>query len=121
MASTGNASRSVGEPPGVAPMNLFLAASSHSPEAIIRSVKQGLYVTELIGFGVNLVTGDYSRGAAGLWIEDGELAYPVEEVTIAGNLREMFQNIESVGNDLELRGRIAAPTIKISRMIVAGN
>jgi PmbA protein len=121
MASTGNASRSVGEPPGVAPTNLFLAPGSHSPEAIIRSVTHGLYVTELIGFGVNLVTGDYSRGAAGLWIENGELAYPVEEVTIAGNLKEMFHNIERVGNDLELRGRIASPTIMISRMMVAGN
>ena len=73
-----------------------------------------------IGFGVNMVTGDYSRGAAGIWIENGELAYPVEEVTIAGNLKEMFQNIEMIGNDLEMRGRIAAPTIKISRMTVAG-
>jgi len=121
MPSTGNASRSVGEPPGVAPTNFFLAAGPHSPEAIIQTVKNGFFVTELIGFGVNLVTGDYSRGAAGLWIENGELAYPVEEVTIAGNLKEMFQNIEMVGNDLELRARITAPTIKISRMTVAGN
>jgi PmbA protein len=121
MASTGNASRSVGEPPGVAPLNFYLAPGMHSPDAIIRSVKQGFYVTELIGFGVNMVTGDYSRGAAGLWIEDGELSYPVEEVTIAGNLKEMLQNIEMVGNDLEMRGRIAAPTIKISQMTVAGN
>ena len=121
MASTGNASRSVGEPPGVAPTNFFFAAGMHTPEQIIKSVRQGFYVTELIGFGVNLVNGDYSRGAAGLWIENGELTYPVEEVTIAGNLKEMFQNIEMVGNDLEMRGRIAAPTIKISQMTVAGN
>ena len=121
MASTGNASRSVGEPPGVAPTNFFLEKGSHTPEEIIRSISNGFYVTELIGFGVNLVTGDYSRGAAGLWIENGELAYPVEEVTIAGNLKEMLQNIEMVGSDLELRGRIAAPTVKISRMTVAGN
>jgi PmbA protein len=121
MESTGNASRSVGEPPGVAPANFFFAAGGHTPEDIIKTVKQGFYVTELIGFGVNLVTGDYSRGAAGLWIENGELTHPVEEVTIAGNLKEMFQNIEMVGNDLELRGRIAAPTIKISQMTVAGN
>ena len=121
MASTGNASRSVGEPPGVAPSNFYLAPGMHSPDAIIRSVKQGFYVTELIGFGVNMVTGDYSRGAVGLWIEDGELSYPVEEVTIAGNLKEMFQNIEMVGDDFEMRGRIAAPTIKISQMTVAGN
>jgi PmbA protein len=121
MASTGNASRSVGEPPGVSPSNFYLAPGTYSPEEMIRSVKQGFYVTELIGFGVNMVTGDYSRGAAGLWIENGELGYPVEEVTIAGNLKEMFQNIEMVGNDLEMRGRIAAPTVKIAQMTVAGN
>jgi PmbA protein len=121
MASTGNASRSVGEPPGVAPLNFYLVPGIHSAEAIIGSVKRGFYVTELIGFGVNMVTGDYSRGATGLWIENGELSYPVEEVTIAGNLKEMFQNIEMIGKDLEMRGRIAAPTIKIAQMTVAGN
>ena len=121
MASTGNASRSVGEPPGVAPTNFFFAPGSHTPEEIIKTVKQGFYVTELIGFGVNMVTGDYSRGAAGLWIEDGELTRPVEEVTIAGNLKEMFQNIEMIGDVLELRGRIAAPTVKIAQMTVAGD
>jgi PmbA protein len=121
MASTGNASRSVGEPPGVSPSNFYLAPGTYSPEEMIRSVKQGFYVTELIGFGVNMVTGDYSRGASGLWIENGELGYPVEEVTIAGNLKEIFQNIEMVGNDLEMRGRIAAPTLKIAQMTVAGN
>jgi PmbA protein len=121
LVSTGNAARSVGEPPGVAPANFYLTPGRYSPEEIIGSVKRGLYVTELIGFGVNMVTGDYSRGAAGLWIENGELAYPVEEVTIAGNLKAMFQNIEMVGNDLELRGRIAAPTIKISQMTLAGD
>jgi PmbA protein len=121
MVSTGNASRSVGEPPGVASANFYLAPGKESPEEIINTVKSGLYVTEMIGFGVNMVTGDYSRGVAGLWIENGEIAYPVEEITIAGNLKEMFQNIEVVGNDLELRGRIASPTIRISRMTVAGD
>lgn len=121
MASTGNASRSVGEPPGVSPANFFLVPGKDSPEQIIATVDHGLYVTELIGFGVNMVTGDYSRGAAGLWIENGELTYPVEEITIAGNLKEMFQNIEMVGSDLELRGRIASPTIKISQMTIAGD
>ncbi len=121
MPSTGNAARSVGEPPGVAPCNFYLAPGTHSPEEIVASVKQGFYVTEQIGFGVNLITGDYSRGAAGIWIENGALAYPVEEVTIAGNLKEMWQSIEMVGNDLEMRGRIAAPTIKIARMTVAGD
>ena len=119
--STGNAARSVGEPPGVAPTNFYLSPGSYSPEKIIASVEEGFYVTELIGFGVNLVTGDYSRGAAGIWIEKGELAYPVEEVTIAGNLKEILLNIEMVGNDLEMRDRICAPTVKISRMTVAGN
>jgi len=121
MKSTGNASRSVGEAPGVSPANFYLAPGKDSPEQIVKSVKAGLYVTEMIGFGVNMVTGDYSRGAAGLWIENGELAFPVEEVTIAGNLKAMFQNIEMVGNDLELRGRIASPTIKISQMTIAGD
>lgn len=121
MKSTGNASRSVGSPPGVAAGNFYLAGGRHSPEQIISSVKAGLYVTEMIGFGVNMVTGDYSRGAAGLWIENGGFTYPVEEVTIAGNLKEMFENIDMVGSDLELRGRIAAPTIKISSMTVAGD
>jgi PmbA protein len=121
MSSTGNASRSVGEPPSVAPTNFYLAPGTETPESIIASVKSGLYLTETIGFGVNLVTGDYSRGAAGIWIENGELSYPVEEITIAGNLQEMFKNIEAVGNDLEMRGRICAPTIKISRMTVAGD
>ena len=119
--STGNAARSVGEPPGVSPTNFYLSPGPYTPEKIIASVEEGFYVTELIGFGVNLVTGDYSRGAAGLWIDKGELAYPVEEVTIAGSLKEMMMNIEMVGNDLEMRNRISAPTIKISRMTVAGD
>lgn len=121
LESTGNASRAVGEPPGVSATNLFLAAGPYRPDEILKSVEDGFYVTELIGFGVNLVTGDYSRGAVGIWIHRGELAYPVEEVTIAGNLKEMLQNIEMVGNDLEMRERISSPTIKISRMTVAGN
>jgi len=119
--STGNAARSVGEPPGVAPTNFYLASGPHTPQEIIASVEEGFYVTELIGFGVNLVTGDYSRGAAGLWIHKGELAFPVEEVTIAGNLKEMLLHIEMVGSDLEMRDRVSAPTLKISRMTVAGN
>jgi PmbA protein len=120
MASTGNASRSVGEPPGVSPANFYLLPGKDSPEQIIGSVKSGLYVTEMIGSGVNMLTGDYSRGVAGLWIEDGELAFPVEEITIAGNLKDMFHNIEMVGDDLDMRGRVVAPTLKISRMTIAG-
>jgi len=121
MPSTGNAARSVGENPSVASTNFFMQAGTTTPEAIIGSVSQGFYVTELIGFGVNMVTGDYSRGASGFWIENGELAYPVEEVTIAGNLKQIFEQIEVVGNDLEFRGRMASPTIKITEMTVAGN
>jgi len=121
LPSTGNASRSVGESPSVGPTNFYLAPGTQSPEDIIRSVKDGLFVTELIGFGINMVTGDYSRGAGGFWIENGELAYPVEEITIAGNLRQMFKEIESVGRDLVFRGRISSPTLKIAEMMVAGN
>lgn len=121
LPSTGNASRSVGESPSVGPTNFYLAPGSRSADDIIRTVKDGLYVTELIGFGINMVTGDYSRGASGFWIENGELAYPVEEITIAGNLKQMFRDIEMVGNDLTFRGRIASPTVKIAEMTVAGS
>lgn len=121
MASTGNASRSVGENPTVGATNLFLFPGSHSPEEILKSMKRGLFVTELIGFGVNLITGDYSRGAVGFWIENGEITHPVEEITIAGNLTQMLKDIEMVGNDLEFRGRIASPTVKIRKMMVAGH
>ncbi len=120
LASTGNASRGVGESPSVGPTNFYVVPGATDPAEIIRSVRGGLYVTELIGFGVNMVTGDYSRGAAGLWIENGELAYPVEEITIAGNLKRMFADIEMVGNDLVFRGRIASPTIKLGEMTIAG-
>jgi PmbA protein len=121
LASTGNASRSVGESPSAGPTNFYLVPGAVPPADIIRSVKRGLYVTELIGFGINMVTGDYSRGAAGFWIENGELAYPVEEITIAGNLKRMFLDIDMIGSDLEFRGRIASPTIKIGEMTIAGN
>jgi PmbA protein len=117
---TGNAARSTGEAPSVSPTNLYLQPGPYSPEEIIRTVKSGLYLTELIGFGVNAVTGDYSRGASGLWIEDGELAYPVQEITIAGNLKEMFMSIEMIGNDLVWRSSIVAPTLKIAEMMIAG-
>jgi PmbA protein len=120
LSSTGNASRSVGEAPSAGATNFYLSPGTVSPEEIIRSVKRGLYVTELIGFGINMVTGDYSRGAVGFWIENGELAYPVEEITIAGNLKDMWMGIEAIGNDLAFRGRIASPTVKISEMTVAG-
>jgi PmbA protein len=121
LASTGNAVRGVGDSPTAGPTNFFLQAGPHDPAEIIRSVDSGLYVTELIGPGVNLVTGDYSRGAVGLWIEQGALAYPVEEITVAGNLKEMLLGIEMVGNDLTFRNSVVAPTLKIRRMTVAGH
>ena len=121
LASTGNASRSVGENPSVGPTNFYLAPGTKTAQDIIKTVKQGLYVTDLIGFGINMVTGDYSRGAAGFWIEGGELAYPVEEITIAGNLKDMFAGIEMIGSDLVFRGRIASPTVKIAEMMLAGS
>ncbi len=120
MASTGNAARGPGETPSVSPTNLFLHPGGASSDEIIRSVKEGLYVTDLIGFGVNPVTGDYSRGASGMWIDHGELAYPVQEVTIAGNLKQMFRDIEMIGNDLEFRGSVASPTVKIREMMLGG-
>ena len=92
-----------------------------SREEIIGGVESGLYVTSLMGFGVNLVTGDYSRGATGLWIEKGELTHAVEEITIAGNLAEMLQNISAIGNDLIFRSVVAAPTLRIDGMTIAGS
>jgi len=92
-----------------------------TPEQIIADVKTGLYVTETMGHGVNLVTGDYSHGASGLWIENGEIAYPVEEITIAGNLKDMYKNIVAIGNDLVFHGASAAPTLRIEGMTIAGS
>lgn len=121
LQTTGNAVRGVAGPPGVGPKNFYLAPGAFSREEILRSVKSGLYVTELIGFGVNIVTGDYSRGAAGMWIENGELAFPVEEVTIAGSFPEILRHLTMVGSDLEFRSALAAPTLLIEGLTVAGN
>jgi PmbA protein len=120
MRTTGHAVRGVGDVPTVSPTNFHLLPGPHTPDAIIGSIARGLYVTELIGFGVNTVTGDYSRGAAGLWIEDGRLTHAVEEVTIAGNLANMLAGIEMVGDDLVFRTAVASPTLKIGAMTVAG-
>lgn len=121
MQSTGNASRGITGAPGIGAGNLFLESASPLPPAsILSDIKGGFYVTELIGQGVNLVTGDYSRGASGLWIENGELSYPVEGVTIAGNLREVFRNISAVGNDMVFRSSVASPTLRIDGMTIAG-
>src|SRR6202008_640325 len=117
---TGNGSRAASGVVTIGPTNFYLKAGSHTPEEIVSSIQSGLYVVELIGFGVNTVTGDYSRGAVGLWIENGKLTYPVQEVTIAGNLRAMLNDIEMIGNDVTFLGSIAAPTIKISNMVISG-
>jgi PmbA protein len=120
MTSTHHAVRD-GSGVSVSTSNLMLLPGTASPAELIASVKNGFYVTELIGFGVNGVTGDYSRGAAGMWIENGELSHPVEEVTVAGNLLDMFTALEGIGNDLVLRDRTVSPTLLIGRMVVAGN
>lgn len=120
MKTTGNASRGLAGNAGIGHGNFYAAAGVQTPEQIIAGVRNGFYVTEMMGFGVNIVTGDYSRGAAGLWIRDGELAFAVSEVTIAGNLREMLLGIEAVGSDLKFRGSLACPTLKIGEMTVGG-
>ena len=120
MKSTGNASRGLAGNPGTGAGNLFLAAGDMRHDEIISGVQSGLYVTELLGPGINLVTGDYSRGASGLWIENGQLTYPVQEITIAGNLQQMFQNITAIGDDLVFRGSVASPTLRIDGMTIAG-
>jgi PmbA protein len=118
--TTGNAARGLTGNPGIGSGNFFLQPGQSTPREIIADVKSGLYVTEFLGFGVNLVTGDFSRGASGLWIENGELTFPVEEITVAGNLRDMFRNVSVIGNDLEFRSSIAAPTLRIDGMTIAG-
>jgi PmbA protein len=118
MKSTGNAARGLVGVPTVEAGNLYIQPGRYSPREIIGSVTRGLYVTELIGFGVNIVTGDYSRSASGVWIENGELTFPVQGVTIAGNLKDMLNKIEMVGNDLEFRGSVVAPTLLVSQMII---
>jgi PmbA protein len=120
MKTTGNASRGLTGNAGIGHGNFYLEKGVQTPEQIIAGVANGFYVTQLMGFGVNIVTGDYSQGASGLWIRNGELAFAVSEVTIAGNLKDMLMGIEAVGSDLEFRGSLAAPTIKIGEMTVAG-
>jgi PmbA protein len=118
LRSTGNAGRGLVGAPSVDAGNLYIQPGSHSPDEIIRSVSRGLFVTELIGFGVNIVTGDYSRSASGIWIENGELTFPVQGVTIAGNLKEMLNSVEMVGNDLDFRGSVVSPTLLIGSMTI---
>jgi PmbA protein len=121
MKSTHNASRGLAGAPGIGCGNLYLEPGTLTLEQIIADVHAGLYVTSLMGFGVNVVTGDYSQGATGLWIENGQLTHAVEEVTIAGNLAEMLRNVTAIGNDLEFRGAVASPTLRIDGMMIAGS
>ncbi len=119
LQTTGHASRGTSSPPSPSSSNLYLEPGEVNPQELIKDIKQGLYVNELIGFGVNGVTGDYSRGASGFWIENGEISYPVSEVTIASNLIDMFENL-SVANDLQFRYGTDAPTVCVEGMTVAG-
>lgn len=119
LTPTGHATRGTSGPPSPSPTNVYLAPGPLSPTELMADIKDGLYVTELMGQGVNGVTGDYSRGAAGFWIENGQIAYPVSEITIAGNLKDMFRRIVPA-SDLRLRYGIDAPTIRIDGMTVAG-
>jgi PmbA protein len=121
MQSTGKASRGLAGAPGIGGGNYFLEPGALTPEQVIGGVPSGLYVLQTMGHGVNLVTGDYSVGASGLWIENGELAYPVEQITIAGNLKDIFRNVVAIGNDLEFRGSGAVPTLRVEGMTVAGS
>ncbi|RMF11712.1 MAG: TldD/PmbA family protein [Alphaproteobacteria bacterium] len=119
LRSNGRARRSTSSPPAPGTSNLYMAPGSVSPDALISDIKSGFYVTELIGMGVNPVTGDYSKGAAGFWIENGKITYPVSEITIAGNLKDMFRAL-APADDLEFRIGTDAPTIRIDGMTVAG-
>ena len=120
LKSTHNASRGLAGTPGIGCGNLYLEPGRLTPEEIVAETHTGLYVTSLMGFGTNIVTGDYSRGATGLWIENGQLTHAVEEVTIAGNLAEMLMNVTAIGNDLVFRGSVACPTLRIDGMTIAG-
>ena len=111
MVTTGNAG-------GV--RNLTIDPGDKNLPELLQTMGTGLLVTELIGFGVNNVTGDYSRGAAGYWVEGGEIQYPVDEITVAGNLKDMFMNIVEVGNDVDLRGNTRTGSVLIEQMMIAG-
>jgi PmbA protein len=121
MTSNHKASRGLAGAPGIGGGNYFLEPGTLTPEQIIADVPNGFLVLQTMGTGVNLTTGDYSLGASGLWIENGESAYPVEEITIAGNLKDMFHNVVAIGNDLEFRGSGAVPTVRVEGMTIAGS
>jgi PmbA protein len=120
LSTTGHAQRSASSVPSPGPTNLHLEPGALSPEQMVREISEGFYVTDLIGMGVNSVTGDYSRGAAGFWIENGECTFPVSEVTIAGHLLEMFRTL-TPANDLVFRYGINAPTVRVEGLTIAGH
>ncbi|MBE0713752.1 MAG: hypothetical protein IH583_15375, partial [Candidatus Aminicenantes bacterium] len=115
LKSTGNADGN-----GVGPNNFYLEPGTTSPKDIVAGTKRGLILIRTLGHGLNSVTGDISRGAFGLWVEDGEVVYPVSEVTISGNLGRILEGIEAVGNDLEFHSPVTGPTVKVAEMTVAG-
>jgi PmbA protein len=119
--TTANAQRDQASLPSIGPFNFHMKAGISEFEEIIRSVRSGLYLTGLMGFGANPVTGDYSLGASGIWIENGELAYPVEGITVAANMLDMLKNIDMVGNDLQFTGPVSCPTFRVSEMTVSGS
>jgi PmbA protein len=120
-ASTANARRSYNSSPSIGPLNLFLLAGSLTPEEIVAAIPNGFLVTNMMGAGVNPVTGDFSTGASGLWIENGTLAYPVEEVTIAGSMATLLNGIERIGSDLIFNSSVASPTVQVAEMVVSGS
>jgi len=119
IAPSGHASRGTSSPPGSGVTNFYLEAGDVSPEDLMADIGEGLLITEMIGHGINYVTGDYSRGATGFWIENGVATYPVSEITIAGNLRDMFANV-TAANDLQFRYGTDAPTLRIDGITIAG-
>ncbi len=120
LKTTGNASRGLSGAPGVGAGNFYIEAGERTEEQLIASIPQGLYITELIGASANNATGDYSSGAAGLWIENGKLTYPVSEITVAGNLKQMLMDLEQPASNLEFRSSLAAPSILIREMMISG-
>jgi PmbA protein len=120
LQSTANASRGLAGAPGIGGHNFYLEPGAVTPEQLIADTPSGLYLTQIMGFGVNLVTGDISHGATGLWIENGEITYAVEEVTVAGNLKEILHNISGIANDLLFRSATSAPTLRVEGMTIAG-
>ena len=119
-SSTGNAARSYGSTPHISPLNFYIPNGNTPITEILRSIGEGFYVTGMIGFGVDLVTGQFSRGATGLWIRNGEPAFPVHEVTVASTMQEMLRNVEMIGNDLVFNGSVSSPTLKFSSMTISG-